>query len=246
MHRSNSQDILVVKLVTAGGYRRSRFGRFLDRDVEVFDFVFDRFEYCVLFVLGISVSMTLTFVALALGHALHPELVVPQTWQLFAANALGGGLILSSTFLVVRWAVVRSKIVARVPLAILFDLGVAATLSCLALYIGLWGTAQALSPGAIFHVLFGFAPDGHAHEFGSYFWIMHTTFLPIALYLLVLLTAWLIKVALDPAAWLVQQAAMRETPLKYLAAAAAIYVAAFSALGVVLKQIGQAVEAISE
>jgi hypothetical protein len=223
---------------------RSRFERFLARDYQVFEFVFERFEYCVLFVLGISVSMTLTFVALALGHALHPELVVPRTWQLFAANALGGGLILSSTFLVVRWAVERSKLVGRIPLAILFDLGIAATLSCLALYVGLWGTAQALPPRAIVRVLLGFAPDGHAHEFGSYFWTMHMTFLPIALYLLVLLVAWLIKVALDPAAWLVRQAALRETPLKYLAAAAGIYVAAFSALGVVFKEIGQAVEAI--
>ncbi len=73
---------------------------------------------------------------------------------------------------------------------------------------------------------------------------MHTTFLPIALYLLVLLIAWLIKIALDPAAWLVRQATMRETPLRYLAAAAGIYVAAFSALGVVFKEIGQAVRAL--
>jgi hypothetical protein len=223
---------------------RSRFGRFLDREHQVFEFVFERFEYCVLFVLGISVTMTLTFVALALGHALHPELVAPQTWQLFAANALGGGLILSSTFLVVRWAVARRKLVGRIPLAILLDLGIAATLSCLALYVGLWGTPQALPPRAIFHVLLGYAPDGHAHEFGPYFWMMHTTFLPIVLYLLVLLVAWLIKVALDPAAWLVRHAAMRETPLKYLAAAAGIYVAAFSALGFVFKEIGQAVGAI--
>jgi hypothetical protein len=223
---------------------RRRFGRFVDHEHQVFEFVFDRFEYCVLFVLGISASMTLTFVALALGHALHPELDAPRTWQLFAANAVGGGLILSSTFLVVRWAVARSKLVGRIPLAILFDLGIAATLSCLALYVGLFGTAQALAPGAVFHVLLGFAPDGRAHEFGPYFWTMHTTFLPIALYLLVLLIAWLIKVALDPAAWLVRQAAMRETPLRYLAAAAGIYVAAFSALGVVFKEIGQAVGAI--
>jgi succinate dehydrogenase hydrophobic anchor subunit len=196
-------------------------------------------------VLGLSLSMALSFITFALGHALYPDIVAPRTWQLFGANALSDGLTLSATFLVVRWAVAPGKLLGRIPLAILLCLGISAILSCLALYFGLLGTAQALSPGAVLNVLFGRAPDGQVREYGPYFWIMRTTFLPIALYLLVLLIFWLIKVALDPAAWIVRQATPRATPLSYLAAATGIYVAAFGALGLLLDQIGRAVEAIT-
>jgi len=224
---------------------RSRFGRHLQHDNLVLDFLFERFEYCVLFVLGLSLSMALSFLALALGHALYPDIVAPRTWQLFGTNALSDGLTLSATFLAVRWAVAPGKLLGRVPLAILFCLGISAVLSGLALYFGLLGTAQALSPGAVLNVLFGRSPDGQMREYGPYFWIMRTSFLPIALYLLVLLVFWLVKVALDPAAWIVRHATRRDLPLTYLAAAAGIYAAAFTALGVLFDQIGRAVEAMT-
>jgi hypothetical protein len=224
---------------------RSRFGRHLERDNLVLDFLFERFEYCVLFVLGISLSMALSFLALALGHALHPDIVAPRTWQLFGANALCDGLTLSATFLVVRWAVAPGKLLGRVPLAILLCLGVSAVLSCLALYSGLWGTPQALSPGAVVNVLFGRSPDGQGREYGPYFWVMRTSFLPIALYLLVLLVFWLVKVALDPAAWIVRQATPRERPLAYLVAAAGMLATVFGALAAALDHIGSAIEAMT-
>ncbi len=224
---------------------RRRFGQFLDSDHPSLDFLFERFEYAVLFVLGVSLSMTLTTAGLALGQALHPELVAPRSWQLLAANALCDGLKMPLTFRLVRWAVAPGGLLWRVPLAVLLNLGVAAMLAGVSLYAGVLGTPQELSPAAVVNVLRGLAPGGDALQFGPYFWVMHTTFLPIAGYLLTLLVFWLAKIALDPAEWVVRQAALRDTPLNYLVAAAGIYVAAFAGLGVVFDQIGRAIEALS-
>lgn len=215
-----------------------RIERLFDNEHVALDWIFANFEYCMLFVLGLSLSMAMTFVAFAIGQFLHPDIAVPRTFQLVACNALGDGLTLSLTFVLVRWAVSSGLDLWRIPLAIVVTIGLASVFAGSSLYVGLWGSPQAMSPAEVLNVLLGYDRGGTARVWGPYFWIAHTTFLPLAAYFSMLAVLWLIKLAVEPASRLIRHATGQPQPLKYLAVASSLYAALFTALAVVLKQLG--------
>ncbi|WP_323762451.1 hypothetical protein [Maricaulis sp.] len=154
-----------------------------------------------LFLLGICLSLALTFSALALGSFLEPMAPLPQMLQLVVCNAIFDGLTLMLTIRVLQFATRgafrrgSSDIVAslKVLVAIVVDIGIAAGLAFLSLYIGLFGSEFQVSAVEALRVLVGQAPNGEGLEFGPYFWVMHTAFIPTAMYLLGLVLLILMK-----------------------------------------------------
>lgn len=156
-----------------------------------------------LFLLGISLSLSLTFAALALGHLMEPEAPLPQTLQLVFFNGVFDGLTLMVTIWILRRATqIRGSIRSvttnlvlsvRVVLAILIDLALAAILAVLSLYFGLLASDLQINFGEAFNILVGLSPDGTQVQFGPYFWVMHTAFIPTAAYLIALVILMLMK-----------------------------------------------------
>jgi hypothetical protein len=157
-----------------------------------------------LFLLGISLSLALTFSALALGHLLAPDAPLPQTIQLVVSNAIFDGLTLMLTIRVLQFAtqnVVRARDLSsqtllslKVGIAIVVDLIIAAVLAIFSLYIGLFGTELELGFVETLNVLRGLSPAGTGLEFGPFFWVMHTAFIPTAIYLCLLVLMIFMKI----------------------------------------------------
>ncbi|WP_417486540.1 hypothetical protein [Maricaulis sp.] len=154
-----------------------------------------------LFLLGICLSLALTFSALALGSLLEPTAPLPQTPQLVVFNAVFDGLTLMLTIRVLQFATRgafrrgSSDVIASLKVfgAIIVDIGIAAGLAFLSLYVGLFGSEFQVSAAEAFRVLIGLAPNGEGAEFGPYFWVMHTAFIPTLMYLLGLVLLILMK-----------------------------------------------------
>ncbi len=71
------------------------------------------------------------------------------------------------------------------------DLIVAGSLAILAIWIGLGGGEWAVDLREAFRMLFGLSGDGTGFSFSSAFWVMHTTFIPSAAYIAILIYAML-------------------------------------------------------
>jgi|GEM_PF-4429080 len=71
------------------------------------------------------------------------------------------------------------------------DLIVAGSLAILAIWIGLGGGEWAVDLREAFRMLFGLSGDGTGFSFNSAFWVMHTTFIPSAAYIAILIYAML-------------------------------------------------------
>jgi hypothetical protein len=178
------------------------------------------------FALGASASFAVTYFSLLLGHVARPTAPVPQTLQMLLSNVIFDGCTMVATVLILRWAV--SKGTLRIPGAIAMDTVVAGILACGSLYFGLIGSSNALSPHQVLSVLLGRSPDGSDWEFGPYFWAMHTTFIPTAIYLCAILFCWLAKCVLTTAHWFFGKAQEHKNPLKLTAAACGVMIAVFS------------------
>ncbi len=149
-----------------------------------------------LFLLGVALGFTTTFIALLIGHVADPQAYVPQTFQMLASNIIFDGFTMVVTFAILSWATRRTGVL-RIPVAIFFDLLAAAVLACASLYFGLVFTAHALSFRELLHILVARSLDGSRFELSPYFWAMHTTFLPTFFYLGLVLLCWLAKLLLS-------------------------------------------------
>lgn len=171
----------------------------------------------VLFILGVAVGFTVTFVALLVGHVADPPAHIPQTFQLLVSNIIFDGLTMVVTLAILSWAVGRGWLLS-IPLAVLLDLLAAAVLACCSLYFALVGTEHALSVLEVLNVLVGHSPDGSRVELSPYFWTMHTTFLPTLAYLALILVTWFAKLILTPVRWFFGKGHEHKSPLKLTAA----------------------------
>jgi len=170
-----------------------------------------------LFMLGVTVGITVTFMALLIGHVADPVAYVPQTFQMLASNVLFDGLTMVVTFTILSWAVERGWLFS-IPLAVFLDLVAAALLACCSLYFALVGTEHALSVRELLWVLVAHSPDGSRVELSPYFWTMHTTFLPTFAYLALILVTWFAKLLLTPIRWFFGKGHEHKSPLKLTAA----------------------------
>lgn len=163
-----------------------------------------------------SASLFVTVAAFAVGRIADPHHWVPQTPQMIASNLIFDTLTVLTTAAILGWAV-RKKGLFRIPLAVVFDILVAAILACLSLYCGLLGTSHAVSPREVLNVLLAHSIGGEYWDLGPYFWVMHTTFLPTLAYLFLTFVCWLGKLMLVFVRFLFGEAKAAQNPLLYTA-----------------------------
>ncbi len=140
-----------------------------------------------LLLFGGIVSFFWTFSALVLGQVLEPSAPVPQTFQLLFVNTVLDSLTIVATLWLLMFAFRHASGWLTAPVlvfAIGMDILLAALFAVLSLYLGLLGNPEfALTIRECVSVLWGLSPDGSVREFGPYFWVMHTVFLPTMVYL---------------------------------------------------------------
>ena len=121
------------------------------------------------------------------------------------------------------------------PIAITLDLLVAAAFAIFSLYFGLLGTGLSLPVVGSFNVLVARDPTGSGPALGPYFWVMHTTFLPTAAYLLVILLYYLGKLVVLPVSSVLARGAIKQEPHRLTSLTLAFAAALFGAVAAVIE-----------
>lgn len=93
-----------------------------------------------------------------------------------------------------------------VPAAVSLDLVLALLFACASLWCSLASTVNALTIHQVLRVLIARSVDGRRWQAGPFFWMMHTTFLPTVVYVLLVLLAWWTKATLGPVRWFLGRA----------------------------------------
>lgn len=163
-----------------------------------------------------AISFTVTFFAILLGHLANPSAWQPKTFQMLMSNVIFDGFTMVVTLMILSWAI-KGKSTLRIPIALFFDIVIAALFACCSLFFGLVFTEKALSLKSILYILMARSPDGTITELGPYFWAMHTTFLPTLVYLSIILFGWLGKTLLIPIKWFFGLGQEHKNPLKLTA-----------------------------
>jgi len=147
-----------------------------------------------------SFSVILTEFSLMIGHWFMPDLWIPKTTRMILSNFLFDFFTIYTTIYFLRWAI-QKKSIYRIPIAIVIDIILSALFAFFALYYGLIYSDKSLSIIEILNILIAKSPDGNTFQYGPYFWVMHTTFIPTAIYLLLIIFTWFVKITLIPTVW---------------------------------------------
>ena len=111
------------------------------------------------------------------------------------------------------------------------DLGIALVFACLSLWSGLVSTDHALPLNGVLRTLIGRSISGQQWAFGPYFWVMHTTFIPTALYLGAIVVTLIAKGGFAPTRWLLERGGNRDiNPIRLVASLLALIGASLGAL----------------
>ena len=154
-------------------------------------------NYAALFGLSISISLFTTFLAFVIGHSATPELWIPRTPKMIIVNALFDGFTVQTTYILLRWLTRRSKRnIFIIPIVVTADFLIAAVFASSSLYLGLPLDGSQLTIEETINILIAHNPNGAHWEIGPYFWVMHTTFIPTALYLLMIAITWMARLLL--------------------------------------------------
>jgi hypothetical protein len=181
--------------------------------------------------LAIVASVIITSTAISIGVLCRPDFNAGarEIIQLHLSNILFDTLSIIATFTSLSWAR-NGKVLKKVPLVIILNTALGILFAGFSLYFGLIRTRDSLPLSMIGQVLVGRSPDGFAWEFGPYFWLMHSTFLPTLLFLCLVLVCWAGKAMLVPALFFFGKARTHNNPLKLTAAVLAVFVALFAVL----------------
>jgi len=197
------------------------------------------------FSVAFAISFLITAIALLIGSFATSKAYIPQTVQMFLANALCDGFTLLLTYVILGGAVTRAvgkneprEVKRKYPLyvAITLDVGVAAFIACLSLYLGLLGSDNALSIKETVNVLVAHSPSGATYELGPYFWAMHTTFIPTIIYLTVIALGYVGKLFILPIFHVFRKGHAIDKPHDLTAAVFAFVTVLFAALGGLLSR----------
>lgn len=137
------------------------------------------------FIAGATVSFLVTILILMVSEPATREALFP-TPQLLFWNAICDGLTLAVTMAALTLIYIQPSLIARLAIAIpviAADLIAAAALACGALYLGLQGTANAVTLNETLYILAGLDKTGEHITLDAYFFVMHTTFIPTLLYI---------------------------------------------------------------
>jgi hypothetical protein len=151
-----------------------------------------------------SVSMILSEVAIRFGEYMAPQDVLQRTKMLFTSNSFFDGLTVLTLMRVFSWSN-RSVSNVKIIAAICFCSMLAILFAYFSLYIGLYWSDSPLSPQELFNVLIGRSFDGSYWHFGPHFFLMHTTFIPIILFILSLIFVWSAKLFVDSFEWFLER-----------------------------------------
>src|SRR6185503_7724138 len=138
--------------------------------------------------LGISfgASFLFTTFAMFLGHSLKPVEPLPVFIWLLLSNITFDTLTVFLTYYILQKAIGSNRLFP-ISIAIIIDILVAALFACSSLFLGVYFTPQRVNIIQTFHVLIGHSIDGKKWDLGPYFWVMHTTFIPTLVYLMLIL-----------------------------------------------------------
>lgn len=174
-------------------------------------------------------TINLTYLSFLLGHvfSVDPNDYQPKTFQALTVNTF-------CDFLTVYFI---SKIFERLndinnktfylPLYVAICILVSALLCVISLYFSLFKTDYAITIKECLYVFIGYSEELGRINLGSLFWFMHSSFIPVTLYILIVLIAWVAKINLLPLRWFLGRAAINEQPLKLTGAFVGIFIAVF-------------------
>ena len=149
---------------------------------------------------GAGIGIMLTNLGVMLGHIFGPQFPFAMTKQLIIVNLICDGLTFAITFIILKKVIMMDRIII-LPFAIILDIAASAILAILSLYLSTVGTDMAFSLKQCYLMLGALNEWGECCNFGSYFWVMHTSFIPTMIYLAIISLALIIKVVLVPMHW---------------------------------------------
>jgi len=181
--------------------------------------------------LGVGFSLFATVAALALGKIAEPNAVHPTlSVQAISTNLLCDTFTLAGCGFLFR---LRNKASGLFFLFFLIPgcAAIGVLFALLTALLAFWGTPDQLSISQIIHVLLGLSPTSNNFELGGYFFLVHTTFLPVLLYLFSLVFSVVLKFVAYIASRLFGLAsAVHANPFKVMAALLAVFFAIFTGL----------------
>ena len=145
----------------------------------------------------LSFSFFLTVSALYMGSLFEVNAFIPQTAQMLFSNVVFDGVTVVFTVACLKY-MLSANWPLKVPIIVFIDVLFAALFACFSLYFGLFYTAHDMSFSNTINVLCAKSIDSNDYIFGPLFFVMHTTFIPTLLYMLLILFFWLVKGALVP------------------------------------------------
>ena len=143
--------------------------------------------------LGFLLSAALTLLGIFIGGYFETESELRLTPQILIVNTICDALTIGATFSLLNWVyrVRESNLPSAWTFRLIFaggvDLAVAALLAIVSIYVSLVGTPFALSVGQSIDLLIPTINENRVTGLGPEFWIMHTTFIPTGMYMLVLI-----------------------------------------------------------
>ena len=153
-----------------------------------------------------AASLSLTQISLFVGHVAVPDSWVPQTTQMFVSNGVFDSMTIVTTLMILE----RATRQGTVPVAVVLSLALASMFACGSLIGGLLLTERSLTLIQAGRVLIGRSIDGMHWDAGPYFWVMHSTFIPVLGYMGLVVIAWLAKVMLVGIRWILNKGAHEE------------------------------------
>jgi hypothetical protein len=171
-----------------------------------------------LFNMGLASSVFITSAALLLGHYFDLTKSAPLTLQLLLANMLFDATTIVIFVELLRWSNERTiRSTFRLFTFALTSIATGAIFAVISLYFGLLSSDHGMNPIEICYCLIGLSPNGTNWDFGPYFWVMHTTFLPCLMILVTVILAIFAKTIFKIVIWVLGEARAVENPMKYSA-----------------------------
>ena len=143
-------------------------------------------------------SAAFTAGAMGLGSYMVPQSEAQLSVQLLLVNFVCDVIAVISCILLFRKVVSKGRVLSRLPLVVLAVFGIAGIAAVLSLLLGLAGSNAGLSLSQVMQIFIGRDPwNSSVFRLDGYFFVMHTTFIPLAFYASLLLLAWWSKAVLS-------------------------------------------------
>jgi hypothetical protein len=134
---------------------------------------------------SIGASLCITALMLLVGHELAPTVSAPQTMRLLLSNTICDSVTIVATLRVLEAGIQRQRRGGLV-FAVLLCVILGSALAGASVWIGV----TSLSFVETARIFIARSIDGAHWEIGPYFWVMHSTFLPLLLLIALLLLGW--------------------------------------------------------